>query len=237
MLQHIYGSGNRPQWCLMILSIEMNLRTAILKNVGVAAIAIAAGFFGSVIHDWTRVKHDVVRARRFEVVNGSGTIMSYWGPDANPQIPAATPKGVILVFIDPNGVRRCEIGSSPGDFGPELKFYGKLGPSEIRPQKYLPEPRFAVGLFAGDDPVLAIRGRDAWRITLGAEHGDAPDPSEDTWGLRIRGGATSSAGVTGYRTYFGQYTAGVWARDKGDSWSLPPDLGSRLNLPSQRLGR
>jgi hypothetical protein len=217
----------------------MNLRAAILKNVGVSLLAAGAGFLGSVIHDrgvihfWTRDSHEVFRAQRFEVVDHSGALLSYWGPDSNPQIPVSTPRGVILVFIDPKGVRRCEIGSRVGDFGPELKFYDESGPSEVEPRQSVPEPRFAVSLFYGDDPILAMRGRDAWRVLLGAEHGDAPSPSEDTWSLRIRGGDESYALLTGYKTYFGQYGAGVLLRDNAQSWSLPTDLIKRWNKPSR----
>jgi hypothetical protein len=211
----------------------MNPRTTILKNAAVTLIAATAGFFGSVIHDWTGDSHEVFRAKRFEVVDGSGAVLSYWGPDSNPQIPVTTPKGVILAFIDPKGVRRCEVGSQAGDFGPELKFYDESGPSEIKPRRSVAEPRFAVSLFYADDPVLAMRGRDAWRIELGAEHGDAPSPGEDTWSLRIRGGPASEAMVTGYKTYFGHYGAGVLLRDNAQSWSLPADLVSRWNGPSR----
>lgn len=225
----------------MVLAGQMNLRTAVLNKVGVAVIAAGAGFLGSVIHDWTRSRTvaaatspapDVVRAKRYEVVNGSGRVLSYWGPDSDPQIPAKTGRGVLMVFMDLNGTRRCQIGSRIGDYGPELLFYDKDGPSEGKRRQYT-EPRFGVSLYDNEDAVLAMRNRSSWRILLGAEHGDAPDPSEDTWGLRIRGGATSEAGLTGYRTYFWQYTAGIWVRDKQESWSLPVDLVSRLNMPGR----
>ena len=207
----------------------MNMMSAIRKNAVVAAVAIVGGFLGSAIHGWTQAKRDILRAKRFEVIDDSGTVLSFWGPETRAEIPATTPKGVMLVFRDPKGVRRCEIGARVGDFGPQLNFYDKSGPSEFKPSQFVPQPRFAVSLFYGDDPVLAMRGRDAWRVLLGAEHGDAPGPGEDTWSLRIRGGPASYALVTGYKTHFGQYGAGVLLRENSQSWSLPGDLLSRWN--------
>ena len=203
----------------------------------VAAIALVAGFLGSLMHDWMRggtvataasSTPEVLRAKRFEVLSASGQTLSYWGPDSDPHIPASTPRGVLLVFMDTKGTRRSQIGSRIGDFGPELLFYDKDGPLP-GDQRRISEPRFALSLGYGDDPGLAMRGKTSWRILLGAEHGDAPDPSEDTWGLRIRGGTTSEVGMSGIRTYFGQYTSGVLVRDKDESWSIPPDLGARMN--------
>ncbi len=215
----------------------MNLQTEIINKTVVAVIAVVAGLLGGVIHDLMRggpvtaaasSTPDVLRAKRFEVISASGQTLSYWGPDSDPHIPASTPRGVLLVFMDVKGTRRCQIGSRIGDFGPELLFYDKDGP--LSGDQHYSEPRFRVSLGYNDDAGLAMRNRDSWRIFLGAEHGDAPSPSEDTWGLRVRGGPTSEAGITGYRTYFGQYTAGIVVRDKEESWSLPVDLQSRLNL-------
>jgi hypothetical protein len=200
----------------------MNLRTAVLKNFGVAVMGLGSGFLGGVAHDRVQSGKDVMRAQRFEVVSGAGKILSYWGTDSNPLIPVTTPKGVILVFLDHEGVRRCEIGSQPGGFAPELKFYDRLGPSEVKTTNPVPQPRFSVALFDNDDPELAMRGRDDWRVTLGAEHGDVFDPGEDTWSLRIRGGATSEAIVTGYKSFTGRYGAGVLVRDLEHSWTMPP---------------
>ncbi len=224
---------------------QMIGRTALLQRAGVAVIALVAGFLGGEVNDWMRGQGligsasspEVLRAKRFEVISASGQTLSYWGPDSDPHIPASTPRGVLLVFMDVKGTRRCQIGSRIGDFGPELLFYDKDGPLP-GDQRRISEPRFSVSLGYNDDATLAMRNRDSWRILLGAEHGDAPDPTEDTWRLRIRGGSTSEAGITGYRTYFGQYTAGVWVSDnKAESWSLPTDLVSRLNLPARKAGR
>ncbi len=206
-----------------------------------AAIALAAGFFGGLMHDWMRggtvatavsATPEVLRAKRFEVLSASGQTLSYWGPDSDSHIPASTPRGVLLVFMDTKGTRRSQIRSRVGDFGPELLFYDKNG-SLPGDQHRLSEPRFSLSLGYNDDPGIAMRGTTSWRIFLGAEHGDAPDPYEDTWGLRIRGGTTSEVRMAGIRTYFDQYTSGVLVRDKEGSWSIPPDLRARMNRSSQ----
>jgi len=167
-----------------------------------------------------------IRAKRFEIVGPSGKILSYWGPDSDPQIPAATPKGVLLVFMDPNGVRRCQVGAGVGNYSPELQFYGKDGPSETKPQQYLPHPRFSIGLGYNDDPGLAMRDQSVERIVLGAVHGDAPGPSEDTWCLSLREPVTtlvrSRASLCAYRALDGTHGAETLIIDRDRRWSLPP---------------
>ena len=77
-----------------------------------AVVALIGGFIGSAMHGWVKSNADTIQAKRFDVVATSGKVLSFWGPDADPQIPASTPKGVLLVFMDLNGTRRCKIGSS-----------------------------------------------------------------------------------------------------------------------------
>lgn len=196
----------------------MNL---LARYAPVALVSACFGFLGSLAHDWVRSVQKVVRAERFEVVD-AGKLVSYWGPDSDPQMPASTPKGVIMVFMDLNGVRRAELGSSPGDNGPELRFFDHNGPSEARFRRVVPEPRFVVRLGYNDDPELGMRGPKDWRVTLGAAHGDMPDPAEDSWALHIRGGQTADASVVAGRSSSGQDGAGVRVRQNGKSWSLPP---------------
>ena len=192
----------------------------------VAVVALTGGFVGSAAHDWVKTTPATIRAKRFEVVTTSGKALSFWGPDADPQIPTATPKGMLLVFMDPNGVRRCQIGSSIGDYGPELLFYGKDGPSEARHQQYLPQPRFQIGLGYNEDPGLVMRDGTIERVLLGAVHGDAPGPSEDTWCLSLREPTStlvrSRASLCAYRALDGSHGAQVLITDRDHRWSLPP---------------
>jgi hypothetical protein len=59
----------------------MNFKPAVQKNALVTIVATVAGYFGSAIHGWTNPKRDVLRAERFEVVNGAGKVVSFWGPE------------------------------------------------------------------------------------------------------------------------------------------------------------
>jgi len=116
----------------------MNIGTGFQKNAMVAVVAVAGGYLGSVLHERISTNSGVLRAQRFEVVGSSGNILSYWGPDSNPQIPATTPKGTILVFMDLHGVRRFQLGSRVGDYVPEFQLYGEDGP-RAEPKQYVPE--------------------------------------------------------------------------------------------------
>lgn len=87
----------------------------------VAIIAVAGGFLGSVLHDLITPKLTTVRAERFEVVEPSGRVLSYWGPDADRNIPPATPRGTLLVFLDSHAVRRLQLGAVAGNYSPHLE--------------------------------------------------------------------------------------------------------------------
>jgi hypothetical protein len=197
-----------------------------MHHVSVAAIAVCGGFLGSTIHEWAKSSPTTIRARRFEVLSPAGATLSYWGPDNNPTIPAATPTGALLVFIDTNGIRRCQVGSRPGDFGPELVFYGKDGPSETRPSVYRSQERFSIALGSFEDPILSMHGHGLQRVSLGAIHGDAqPDPTEDQWGLSLRAGAVREgeprpgADIGFFRRWDGSYHSLVTLNDgTGADW-------------------
>ena len=85
-----------------------------LKRTGAMAtamIAFMAGLAGSAVHGWLANRNPgIVRAARFEVVRASGKVLSYWGPDANPQLPSSTPQGTLLMFFDEAGRARVVIG-------------------------------------------------------------------------------------------------------------------------------
>jgi hypothetical protein len=116
-----------------------------------------------------------------------------------------------MIFMDTSGKRRCQIGSGIGDYGPELKFYGKDAKARVEP-----------GLAAYDDPGLMFSNGNTWRVLLGAIHGDAPDPSEDSWGLRLRSGNVRSS-IGAYRSYDGIRSASVDLTDAQRKWRFPPD--------------
>jgi hypothetical protein len=203
--------------------------SAVRMNAIVAATAIAGGFLGSTLHQWLRTGSNVIRAQRFEIVGSSGKILSYWGPDSDPQIPAATPKGTLLVFIDPDGVRRFQLGSRAGDYGPELQLYGKDGPRAERLQ-YVPEPRLAIGLGYNDDPFLGMRDRRSWRIFLGGQHGDAPSLEDDDWGITFRSWTNAESYMGTHNVKSGKSQAFVSVRDgQGKTWTVPPDFHYQID--------
>jgi hypothetical protein len=150
----------------------MDVKKTVQRYAVVLLLAVAGGFLGSSFHEWIRADSEVVRAKRYEVIGASGKILSYWGPDSNPSLPAETPKGIILVFLDADGVRRAQIGSGIGSYAPELLFYGREGRPENGAAGYSPEPRFRIGLGYNEDPFLTMRDRRARRVLLGAYHGD-----------------------------------------------------------------
>jgi len=201
----------------------MDAIKGIQKYGAIFVIAIAGGFLGSSLHERVSADSDVVRAKRYEVIGQSGKVLSYWGPDSNPGLQSEIPKGVLLVFMDPDGVRRAQIGSSIGNYAPELLFYGRQGPSEGGPRS--PEPRFRIGLGYNDDPLLTMLDGRARRVLLGAYHGDAPSAQEDDWRIAFlsRTGAAAYLGTHGVNSGRSQAFATV-RDDKGLSWSLPTDF-------------
>ena len=184
------------------------------RNVVVVVIAVVGGYLRSALHDLMKPKPTTVRAGRFEVIDPSGRLVSYWGPDANPQIPAETPKGTLLVFMDPHGVRRCEIGARDGDNSPELVFFGTAGPSA--------GPRVGISLGGTGSPTLHMRGNDGDRMALGAMYGDVYGQRELGWGLSFRAPAVSASAGIGYgRWWDGTYRSSVGLTNgTGKTWEV-----------------
>lgn len=193
------------------------MKTAILEKTSIAAIALAAGFVGSVLHDWVRGHPaspvEVVRAKRYEVVNESGGVLSFWGPDNDPRIPTTTPKGTLLVFMDVRGQRGVEFGSRTGDKGPTLNFFDKIHRERVR-----------LALSQGDDPILGFSSTVIeGAVLLGAIEGDVwTDKPGDSWGLRLRSRKARSS-IFASEWSDGRHRAGVAAMDKRGSWTLPGD--------------
>jgi hypothetical protein len=207
----------------MDLARQMNLiRTAILEKTSIAVIALAAGFLGSVLHDWVRghttstvavAPFEVLRAKRYEVVNESGGVLSFWGPDNDPSIPAATPKGTLLVFMNAKGQRGVEFGSRTGDKGPTLEFFDRSH-----------RQRVSLALSQGDDPILGFSSTVIeGAVLLGAIEGDVyTDKPGDSWGLRLRSLKARSS-IFASEWYDGTQRAGVRVVDERGSWTLPAD--------------
>lgn len=207
----------------------MHIEASVSRNIIVAVIAVAGGFVGGVLHDQIQQKPSTLRAERFEVVDRSGRIASYWGPDADPQIPNSTPRGTLLVFSDLQGVRRCQIGSRSGDTGPELLFFGSGGPTD--------GPRVGIELGGTGSPSLHMRGQGGDKMDLGAMYGDVSGKPELGWGLSFRASdVRASAGIGYGRWWDGTYrssislangTGKIWEAVAGDKLK-PIPLAGRL---------
>ncbi len=182
----------------------------IISKQGISTLlALGAGFAGGVFHTWSSQIQapTAIRATRFDLVDASGNTVAFWTP--NPALSTGGDAGAALVFTDPRGVRRCELGMSGGNSAPFLRFYGA-------------DRAERVGVMLGykDDPAIFLRDSDGIRATLGAAHGDAPSPSEDQWGLSLRArkeGAGASIGF--HRWWDGAYDATVTLSDgAGRTW-------------------
>ena len=210
---HSDAVWNYRQSMVSVMCVDAMFNDASVgRNVVVVAIAVVSGYLGSALHDLMKPRPTTVRAGRFEVTDPSGRLVSYWGPDVNPQIPAETPKGALLVFMDPHGVRRCQIGARVGDNGPELVFFGTDGPSA--------GPRVGISLGGSGSPTLHMRGNDGDRMALGAMYGDVFGEPELGWGLSFRAWAVSASAGIGYgRWWNGTYRSSVSLSDgTGKTW-------------------
>ena len=101
----------------------MDVIRSFQKYGTILLLAVAGGFCGSSLHEWTKVDSDVIRAKRYEVVGQSGKILRFLGPGRQTRKSRRGPlEECSLVFMDPDGVRRAQIGSRVGDYAPELLF-------------------------------------------------------------------------------------------------------------------
>jgi len=212
----------------------MHIGAVIKRNAMVALLAVTGGYLGGVLHDIQSRNRTTIRAERFEVIEPSGRVASYWGPDADPQIPNTTPHGTLLVFIDSQGVRRCQIGSRVGDHGPELLFYDTDGPTD-KPGPSNAQPRVSINLGGTGSPTLHMRGRDGDRMALGAMYGDVSGERELGWGLSFRAWAVPARADIGYSRWLdGGYQSSV-ALTNGADKHWEEVVGEKLKpLPLMR---
>jgi hypothetical protein len=196
----------------------MDIRAAIQKNAVMTVLALCAGFVGSALHGWMKTSPEAVRAERFEVVDTSGKVLSFWGPDNDPTIPASTPKGTLLAFMNAKGQKGCELGSRTGDYGPTLNFYDRDRRERVR-----------LALSQGDDPFLGFSSsKIEGTVLLGTIEGDVvTDKPGDSWGLQLRSGNVRSS-IAASEWFDGTHRAGVSVKDEeGRYWSFPPVQGAR----------
>ena len=140
------------------------------RNVLFLALASLFGFIGGTVQTWLRPAQTaapaVVRATRFELVDDSGRLISFWGFDGR--------KHLVFTFLDKGRNDLATLGLSSGN-APFLDLVGKDGKS-----------RLILQLFGDDRPLLAMSdGHYEGRIMLGFIQPDTPTPTDD-WGLFFR---------------------------------------------------
>jgi hypothetical protein len=151
------------------------------KNLLGFLAACASGFLGGTLASQGRVEAtspSVVRASRYELVNGAGAVVAYWEVDPG--------NGIRLRFLPRRGSSAIDIGVF-ADGQPFLRMDG-------RDEKN----RLALELDAADRPLLVMSDQ-RWegRVILGFNEPDTPDPTWDNWGLRFHaaGSEKTVAGI------------------------------------------
>jgi hypothetical protein len=193
--------------------MKRRLRKSTTTLAGLS-LAYIAGMMGSFTADLFRPGHvqaapaQVVRANRFELVDGSGT-------------PRA--------FLEFEGTDRPRLRISSGGSAEEVTI-GVTG----RGQGYLAlkgvdgRPRFAVHMGYQDKPMLLMGDEESGsKVVLGSVQPDAMDPTLDIWALEfsramphaILGGLFMETGQNGKPS-----KGSLLVRDaSGKSWSLPTE--------------
>ena len=102
----------------------MTFPTSILRKSISLVLALGAGFLGSELHSRLHQgrPYGTIRSARFELLDESGKTIAFWA--ANPVLRNSGDSGAVLVFVDPRGVRRVELGMTGGNSGPFLRLYG-----------------------------------------------------------------------------------------------------------------
>lgn len=196
----------------------MTLSTKTLRYSASVLLALGAGYIGSAVQmRWChRIQSGEVRATRFELMDNAGRVVALWA--------TAQGSGAVLAFADVKGMRLCELGIGGRNGPPFLRLYGKDG-----------KERVTAVLGYDDDPVLLLSDAHRARAVLGASHSDAPGPSDDQWGLYLRGReADASASIGFFRWWDNTYHAGVRLSDgPGRVWEA--EAGTSLRpIPVHR---
>ncbi|MGD0163893.1 MAG: hypothetical protein ABSB39_15600 [Candidatus Sulfotelmatobacter sp.] len=141
----------------------------------VSIVLGCAGGVGSalwVLHHQGAVA-SVLRARSFELVDGSRNVVSRWGIDqyGNPMLaftPSSTPTPLSL---DNRNTQRVLIGLS-GDGRPLLLFQGDDK-----------KPRVQLWVSEFGQPVFSLYDESSCRAVLGVRRSDTPSANDRDWGL------------------------------------------------------
>lgn len=132
----------------------------------VPTMALLAGAAGGVAtHILVHDQHpDVIRARRIELIDGSGRVAAFLGIDSE--------RDTALVFLDDQHKERAIFGVRV-DKEPEAAMIGRDGKDRVR-----------IKLASHDErPMIRLGDHERTRVDLGFYQLDAPDPRDENWGL------------------------------------------------------
>lgn len=190
-------------------------RGDLFRHAVVVCLAIACGYFGATVRDWTKGAQAVVHARRFEVVDQTGKMRAYLGADSDTGL-----GDIVLVFLEPDGLRRSQLGVRSGTYRPHLLFYGDDGPAD-KPARYDAQPRVSLSLGDTGSPTFSMRGHDGDQMRLGAVYGDVSRERELGWGLSFRAWDVPAEVGFGYSRWPNGYEAGISLTDgAGKRWRV-----------------
>jgi hypothetical protein len=151
------------------------------KSILGIVTACASGFLGGTLASQNRVEAfspTVVRASKFELLNGAGVPVAYWGVDSTNEIH--------LRLLPNHGRAALDIGVL-GDKRPFLRMGGRDG-----------KDRIVIELDEADKPMLGMSD-ERWqgRVVLGFTAPHFADPDSDNWGLRFHafGSEKTVAGI------------------------------------------
>jgi hypothetical protein len=154
-----------------------------MKQFLTIAAALLAGFLGGVVGS-TRVARNeaarpaaVLRARSFELVDGDGRAISYWGVDKRQNVvlafasdPRVSPSGAVQGSLEDPYNQRVSIGVVGGT--PALDLRAPDGKTRLR-----------LCLSIYEKPILIMEDATGKRVHLGLLHSDTPSAEDNDWGL------------------------------------------------------
>jgi hypothetical protein len=158
-----------------------------MKHVLLIVGALLAGFAGGTLG--TRMTRSaqtrpeqIVRARRFELVDETGKAISYWGIDKRNYLVLAFGRYVPKKPAGGGGAR-----SSPPELEDPNNQRATLGVIDDSPMLELRgadgEIRMMVNLSIYDKPIIWMADETGKRLSLGVEHTDTPSRDDSDWAL------------------------------------------------------
>lgn len=196
-----------------------------MRQTWLVVMALVAGFAGGVLS--TRVMPtraqlptaEILRAHSFELVDGGGKTISYWGIDKG--------QNAVLTFgshwpAPPPGGR--SVHSVMGLKDPETQ-RATIGVIDDDPFLYLTaaDGKTRVRLYLSDygKPILLMEDETGPRLSLGIEQSDTPGPQDNDWTLDFGPDSRARIGVYAEKEKGQRYVRGIFAV-KREKLKYPP---------------